>query len=98
MGYTMKKAGPTVTVSASTTSATSPVEEQGEYAWVVNASAAIAFVMFANSAPTATAANGMPVPAASGLLIQRPRGTDVAVLLSAGTGNVYVTPVNVRPL
>lgn len=78
----------TATISASTISASAPLS-QGDTALVFNASANVAFVTFGNGSAIATL-GGTPVPPGGSLMLYvGPVVNFAAVLLSAGSGNVY---------
>jgi hypothetical protein len=81
----------TVTIAASTTSATAALAGGGDAVLVYNATNGIAFVVL--GAAVATAA-GVPVPAGARMLLACPGTvTNVAVILATGAtpGNVYFT-------
>ena len=81
----------TVTVSASTSSASATLAGQGDVALVYNATTGIAFVQFSTGTVTATAA-GYPVPPSTTRIIKvGSLVSSVGVILSASSGNVYVT-------
>lgn len=83
----------TIGIAASVASAALPIAVgKSDKVSVHNPTTGVAFVRFgAGSAPTATAAD-FPVPAGGTRTIAIPPGTThVAVILSAGTGTVYVT-------
>lgn len=86
--------GNTVTVSASTTSAAGTLPAAivgGCDLRVHNATTAIAFVRWQNAAaPTATT-DDIPIPAGGVEVFEANSAAYVAVILSAGTGNVYFT-------
>lgn len=87
---------PTVNVSASTSSANVALNQGnigGGIVLVTNATAAIAFVKFGSSTVTASATADTPVLANSRLSIDSGLSTHAAVILSAGTGTVYFTPL-----
>jgi hypothetical protein len=84
--------GQTVTVGASTTSTNAPLPIRGGDVRVYNATDAIAFVEFAGSAaPVATSAD-IPIPPGGVEVFSIAGASHVAVILAAGTGNVYFTP------
>ena len=81
----------TTTIAASTTSASATLLGAGDVAVIYNSTTAVAFVLFGSGALTATAA-AFPVPP-SGRVIVQTGGlvTNAAVILSTGSGNVYIT-------
>jgi hypothetical protein len=86
-------ASATATFAATTSTLSAPLGS-GDTALVYNASAGIAFVSFGNGAAVATL-TGVPIPpGATRLLYIGPVANFAAVILSTGTGNVYVTSGN----
>jgi hypothetical protein len=80
----------TTTLAAGTSTVSAPLGT-GDTALIYNASAAIAFVAFGNGAAIATLAATPVPPGASRLLYIGPVANFAAAILSAGSGNVYVT-------
>lgn len=81
----------TVTVAASTTSASAALAGAGDTAVVYNPTTGIAFVTFSTGTVTATNA-GYPVPPGATRIVKVGRlVSSVGVILSTSSGNVYVT-------
>ena len=81
----------TVTIAASTVSANGALPPGGDAVLVTNSTAAVAFVRVDVGSPVATAADTPVLPGSARLLAAPSTVTAVAVLLSAGSGGVYVT-------
>ena len=80
----------TVTIAATTASASAALS-QGDTVLIYNSSTGIAFVAFGNGSAAATIA-GTPIPPGGSLMLYvGPIVNTAAVILSTGTGNVYVT-------
>jgi hypothetical protein len=91
IGQPLQPSG-TVTVAASTATATAKLSTGGDACLIYNATTGIAFVRM--DAGPATAAD-TPVPPGARLLLNcPPTVTNCAVILSAGSGNVYFTRGN----
>lgn len=83
-----------VTISASTTSAsaTIPANAESRTIRVLNATAAIAYVRTGSSTPTAVATDQF-IGAGETVLLEKPADHNlIAVILSTGTGSVVVAP------
>ena len=88
--------GATATIAATTTSANSGIaldDIPGNCIRIYNSSAAIAFFRTGKrgAVPVATAADIPVAPGATEVFYLNRADTRVAVILSAGSGNVYVT-------
>jgi hypothetical protein len=82
----------TVTVPASTSSAAGALVGGGSAVLVYNASAATAFFRLGAAGALSASNADTPVPAGSRMLVDGgPFVSQAAVVLSAGTGNVYFT-------
>ena len=80
----------TATIAASTASASASLS-YGDTVIVYNATTAIAFVAFGAGSATATTASTPVPPGGSLMLFVGPVVNYAAVILSTGSGNVYVT-------
>lgn len=81
----------TVTIAASTTSASSTLPPGGDAVLVTNSTTSVAFVRLDASAPTATAADTPVLPGSARLLSAPSLISSVAVILASGSGSVFVT-------
>ena len=82
-----------VTLAASTTSAGAALAGTGDTVLVSNPAAAVAWVALSGGSgpPTAVVGTGYPVlPGARRLIASAMTVTQAAVILTTGTGNVYV--------
>jgi len=78
----------TVAVAASTSSVVAALPGQGDTLLIYNTTSGVAFVV---AGPTATTAGYVVPPGARGLMKCGLVATQVAVILSTGSGTVYVT-------
>ncbi len=85
----------TVSVSASTTSATGTLAAQTENIVVSNPSTtSVAFVRFSSTAAPTAVTTDFPVVPGSQVLLTKPKDAIyVAVILDTGTATVYFSPV-----
>lgn len=82
----------TVTLAATTTSAQAALMGLGSSAVIYNASADVAFVEFGPSGAVTASLASFPVPPGGRALVYiGPMTSGVAVILSTGTGAVYVS-------
>ena len=82
------------TASASAATNINPVMSGPDTVLIYNSSAAVAFIAFGagSAAPVASAANGFAVPPGGTRLVYvGPTVNQVAAILAAGAGNVYVS-------
>jgi len=85
----------TAVIAAGTSSANTTLLGGGEAVLVFNASAAIAFIKFGTDLTVTASPSDMPVPAGGRMLIHAGEyAQTAAVLLSAGSGSVYLTRGN----
>lgn len=84
--------GGTVSISASTTSADEAIAVGQHQLHVANPTSAVAFVRTGRGATAATAADFPVLPGTDRIISIQPSHDMAAVILSAGTGTVYVTP------
>lgn len=85
---------PTLTISGSTTTASAAwgaSQNAGDCLRVFNSTTAIAFIHYGNGAQTATTADIPIAPGAVEVIQVGGYADTVAVILSTGTGSVYVT-------
>jgi hypothetical protein len=82
--------GPTVTLSATTTTGRVAFGVGGRNVQVYNAGSSTVFIKFGNETVVATASD-MPVPAGAILSFDRGFNTNVAGITSAGTATAYFT-------
>jgi hypothetical protein len=79
-----------VTIAASTTSANSALAGDGDALSVWNPTNNLAYLKSGVGAQVATASNGELVPPGMSVIACSPRDTDVAVLLSSGSGTFVI--------
>lgn len=83
--------GSTVTIAATTSSASQNVPLQSESMLIHNAGPNLAFVRWGKGAQTATASD-MPVPVGSIQTFGKEGADTVAAIAPAGTATIYVSP------
>lgn len=91
---TMHINAPSAVIAATTSSASVayPIGNQ-KFVRVLNDSAAVAYFRSGNSSVTAAAGTGQFVHGnKSTVFLHDPNDTHIAVILTAGTGNVYIAP------
>lgn len=83
-----------VTISASTTTASAaiPAEYAKKYIRVCNPTSAVCFVKTGEGSATATTGGQFVGPTSTAILEKPEHHNYVAVILSTGTGNIYVAP------
>ena len=82
----------TVTIAATTTSKVDQLPAEGGAALVYNATSAVAFIRFGTDLTVTATPNDMPVPPGGRALLQIGQwARTAAVILSSGTGDVFIS-------
>lgn len=90
-----RASGPTLSISASTTSAgsawTQPVASNSPIVRIVNSGSVVVFVRTGKGAQTATAAD-VAIPAGGSVVLLKGNDDGFAAICATGTATVYATP------
>lgn len=84
--------GPTVTLSATTTTSNGNINAGSAALRVVNAGTAAAFIRWGTGAQTAVITDLPILPSSMEIFCIPPSATNVGVITGTGTATVYVTP------
>jgi hypothetical protein len=86
-----RRAGPTVSIAATTTTANTAIQSEGRVVQVTNSGTTVAFIAFGPTGIVATAAD-IPIAGGQTLYFDKAGSPFIAALMSSGTATIYACP------
>lgn len=87
-----RRAGATVSISATTTSANSAIVGDPQAVQVHNTGTTLAFIAFGTAAGLAATTADIPLPGGATLYLHKAGATYIAALMASGTATIYACP------